>query len=138
MTLIELLVTVLVLGLGVVGTWIGRVFGGAPGALAGLALGLLSLPALAALAGAIESRFFRGSNRGPACLCGSHQLRTEWTLQGGTVHHCSCGEAYVRDGPRVFRKTPTGALHPYLRWHWWRGWTTNGLAPPRLDAPYRG
>lgn len=137
MTLIELLVTVLVLGLGVVGTWIGRVFGGAPGALAGLALGLLSLPALAALAGAIESRFFRGSNRGPACLCGSRELRSEWTANGGTVHRCGCGEAYVRDAGRVFRKTPAGALRPYVRWHWRRGWSAEGLKPSRLDAPYR-
>lgn len=138
MTLIETLWLVMWAMFGIVGAWMGRLVWGTAGAPAGFALGLLALPAAAVLADFIVRRFSRGPHPWPACLCGSREHRSEWTLTGGTVHHCACGEAYVRDGAHVFRKTPTGALHPYLRWHWRRGWSSRGLPPPRLDSPYRG
>lgn len=139
MTLIEILWLVLWVGFGMVGALLGRfITGSTPGAFAGLALGLLSLPVAAVLGDFLVRRFSRGPHRWPPCLCGSREHRAEWTFQGGTVHHCSCGEAYVRNGAHVFRKTPTGARQPYLRWHWRRGWSSRGLPPPRLDSPYRG
>jgi glutamate-1-semialdehyde 2,1-aminomutase len=67
-----------------------------------------------------------------------HMSGTEAVMQAVRLARYHTGRRHlVRDGARVFRRTPTGALRPYLRRHWRRGWSATELPPPRLDAPYR-
>lgn len=52
----------------------------------------------------------------------------------GFIHRCSCGAAFVRRGPRVFRLR-AGRMHPYLHWKKMHGWLP--CSGPLVAPPYR-
>ncbi len=137
MTLIELLAIVVWGAFGFAGTLLGLIVGGAQGAAAGLALGVLAVPLLAALVDQLMWRFVRGPAQGPPCLCGSRELYGERDARSRWVARCRCGEVYLREAGAVFRLTPAGASLAHSQWHWRRGWTFARAPLPRCEASYR-
>ncbi len=138
MTLFELLAIVVWIAFGFAGALLGLIMGGPYGAAAGLALGVLAVPLLAALVDQLTWRFVRGPAQGPPCLCGSRELCHERDARSRWVARCSCGEAYLREAGAVSRLTPAGESLPHSQWHWRRGWTFARASLQRCEASYRG
>ncbi|NUO51533.1 MAG: hypothetical protein HOV80_21975 [Polyangiaceae bacterium] len=113
---------VVLLALGMFGALLGGLVFGGVGGLIGFVAGIAGPPTLVALVAAVDSRLFAGPALDTVpCPCGELASRFERRAVG-YVQVCACARMLRRERGRIFLVGPSGALVPYLRWHFWRGW----------------
>jgi hypothetical protein len=136
-TLFEMLAVLVVLACGVCGALIGGFVAGGVGGVLGFVAGFAGPPTLIALVVAVDNLLFAGPPLDPVrCPCGELACRLAPHPAHGWVQTCVCARMLVRRRGRIFLVGQSGALVPFRRWHFVRGWV---LVTSRdaAAAPYR-